>query len=84
MTSFYPIYSAPISLAALPAGDVCVFADLLYNKELGRGVARRVAEAKKRGSWIIVVRKEEGKKEGMWWERRRYEFGGLVESKGED
>ena len=38
----------------LPASDVCIFADVLYNKPLGRGVARRVHEAKQRGSWVIV------------------------------
>ena len=38
----------------LPPADVVVFADLLYNKPLGKGTARRVYEAYQRGSWVIV------------------------------
>ena len=38
----------------LPPADVVIFADLLYNKPLGKGTARRVYEAYQRGSWVIV------------------------------
>ena len=39
---------------ALPDADLCVFADLFYEEKLGRLVAQRVAEAAKRGSWVVV------------------------------
>ena len=39
---------------ALPAADLCIFADLFYEERLGRLVAQRVAEAAKRGSWVVV------------------------------
>lgn len=38
----------------LPAAELCVFADLFYDEHLGRLVANRVAEAAKRGSWVLV------------------------------
>jgi len=39
----------------LPEADVVLLGDVLYNKPLGRAVARRVKEASDRGSWVIVV-----------------------------
>ena len=38
----------------LPPADLCIFADLLYDARLARLVADRVAEAARRGSWVIV------------------------------
>eukprot|EP00596_Hydrurales_sp_CCMP1899_P010677 CAMPEP_0119051226 /NCGR_PEP_ID=MMETSP1177-20130426/72908_1 /TAXON_ID=2985 /ORGANISM="Ochromonas sp, Strain CCMP1899" /LENGTH=329 /DNA_ID=CAMNT_0007030357 /DNA_START=79 /DNA_END=1068 /DNA_ORIENTATION=+ len=51
----------------LPPGDICIFADVLYTKALGRGVAKRVAEAKERGSWVIIgsTKEREGRKSFM-------------------
>lgn len=40
--------------AALPAAELVVAADLLYDDELAGLVARRVAEAVRRGSWVLV------------------------------
>jgi len=40
--------------APLPDAELVVFADLFYDEALGRLVAKRVAEATKRGSWVIV------------------------------
>eukprot|EP00607_Mallomonas_marina_P009004 CAMPEP_0182417758 /NCGR_PEP_ID=MMETSP1167-20130531/2195_1 /TAXON_ID=2988 /ORGANISM="Mallomonas Sp, Strain CCMP3275" /LENGTH=245 /DNA_ID=CAMNT_0024591515 /DNA_START=141 /DNA_END=879 /DNA_ORIENTATION=- len=39
---------------SLPIADITVFADVLYTPQLARGVARRVAEARARGDWVIV------------------------------
>jgi predicted nicotinamide N-methyase len=39
---------------ALPPCDVLVLADCIYTPELGRGVARRVLEAKARGATVVV------------------------------
>eukprot|EP01041_Mallomonas_annulata_P001157 gene1157-2246_t len=38
----------------LPQADISIFADVLYSPQLGKGVAKRVAEAKARGDWVIV------------------------------
>jgi predicted nicotinamide N-methyase len=38
----------------LPPCDVLVLADCIYTPELGRGVARRVLEAKARGATVVV------------------------------
>ncbi len=42
------------SSALLPAADVVVFADLLYEEDLARAVAQRVLEAVARGSTVVV------------------------------
>ena len=39
----------------LPNTDIVLFADVLYSKQLGIGVAKRVYEAKCKGKWVIVV-----------------------------
>jgi predicted nicotinamide N-methyase len=38
----------------LPSADIVVIADMLYTKELGIAVAKRVLEAKSRGSVVII------------------------------
>jgi predicted nicotinamide N-methyase len=38
----------------LPAADVVVCADMLYDETLAKLVARRVVEASKKGAWVIV------------------------------
>ena len=42
------------STAALPAAELIVIGDLLYDASLAVLVAKRVAEASNRGTWVVV------------------------------
>lgn len=42
------------SAEPLPEADVVLFGDVLYTPALGFAVARRVEEAERRGSWVVV------------------------------
>ena len=41
----------------LPEADITIFSDMLYTIPLSKAVARRVIEAYRRGSWVLIVRK---------------------------